>query len=139
MKYIFNAYVDIDGAKYSYTFSDFVLSIHAGDRPGQHIGWEQCNQIINDGWIHIWDLSQNELYLRVERPMYLSPGEYGYAISGYVRLFYLDRKSERNSPVACCQGLFNTVHRIFKKSTQQKPGAKWLPACSYCAYSCSII
>ena len=42
-------------------------------------------------------------------------------------------------PVACCQGLFNTVHRIFKKSTQQKPGAKWLPACSYCAYSCSII
>ena len=75
MKYIFNGYVDIDGTKYSYTFSDFVLSIHAGDRPGQHIGWEQCNQIINDGWIHIWDLSQNELYLRVERPMYLSPGE----------------------------------------------------------------
>lgn len=106
MKYIFNGYVDIDGAKYSYTFSDFVLSIHAGDRPGQYIGWEQCNQIVNDGWIHIWDLSQNELYLRVERPIYLSPGEYGYAISGYVRLFYLDRKSERNSPFICHNLLF---------------------------------
>ena len=42
-------------------------------------------------------------------------------------------------PETSCQGLFNTVHKIFKKSTQQKPGALWLPACSYCAYSCSII
>ena len=42
-------------------------------------------------------------------------------------------------PVTSCQGLFNTVHRIFKKSTQQKPGAKWLPACSCAAYSSAII
>ena len=26
------------------------------------------------------------------------------------------------TPVTSCQGLFNTVHRTFKKSTQQKPG-----------------
>ena len=43
------------------------------------------------------------------------------------------------TPVTSCQGLFNTVHRIFKKSTQQKPGAKWLPACSCAAYSSAII
>lgn len=106
MKYIYNGYVDIDGAKYSYTFSDFVLSIHIGDRPGQYMGWEKCNQIVNNGWIHIWDLSQNELYLCVERPMYLSPGEYSYAILGYVRLFYLDRKSNRDSPFLCRNLLF---------------------------------
>ena len=33
-------------------------------------------------------------------------------------------------PETTCQGLFSTVHRIFKKSTQQKPGAQQLPACS---------
>ena len=43
------------------------------------------------------------------------------------------------TPETSCQGLFNTVHRIFKKSTQQKPGAKWLPACSCAAYSSAII
>ena len=42
-------------------------------------------------------------------------------------------------PETSCQGLFNTVHKIFKKSTQQKPGALWLPACSCGAYSCAII
>ncbi len=42
-------------------------------------------------------------------------------------------------PETSCQGLFNTVHKIFKKSTQQKPGAKWLPACSCAAYSSAII
>lgn len=106
MKYIYNGYIDIDGTKYSYTFSDFVFSIHVGDRPGQYMGWERCNQVVNDGWIHIWDLSQNELYLHVERPIYLSPGDYSYAISGYIRLFYLDRKSDRNSPFLCHNLLF---------------------------------
>ena len=33
-------------------------------------------------------------------------------------------------PETTCQGLFSTVHRIFKKSTRQKPGAQRLPACS---------
>lgn len=106
MKYIYNGYIDIDGKKYSYTFSDFVFSIHIGNQPGQYVGWDRCNQIINDGWIHIWDLSQNELYLHVEHPIYLYLGEYSYAISGYVRLFYLDRKSDRNSRFLCHNLLF---------------------------------
>lgn len=106
MEYIYNGYIDIDGAKYSYTFSDFIFSIHVGDRPGRYMGWERCNQIVNDGWIHTWDLSQNELYLHVERPIYLSHGEYSYAISGYIRLFYLDRKSDRNAPFLCHNLLF---------------------------------
>lgn len=106
MGYIYNGYIDIDGAKYSYTFSDFIFSIHVGDGPGRYMGWERCNQIVNDGWIHIWDLSQNELYLRVERQTYLSPGDRSYAISGYIRLFYLDRKSDRNSPFLCHNLLF---------------------------------
>ena len=42
-------------------------------------------------------------------------------------------------PETSCQGLFNTVYRIFKVSTKQKPGASWLPACSCATYSSAII
>lgn len=48
-------------------------------------------------------------------------------------------KNKLDNPETTCQGLFNTVHRIFKFSTQQKPGASWLPACSCAAYSSAII
>ena len=54
-------------------------------------------------------------------------------------IYQIGTMEDSVSPVTSCQGLFNTVHRIFKKSTQQKPGAKWLPACSCGAYSCAII
>lgn len=101
MEHRYNGYIDINGTQYAYTFSDFLLSIHIGERHDKYVGWDCCNQVIKNGWIHIWDLTQNELYLRVDSPIYLSPGEFGYNISGYIRLFYLDRKSNRDSEFAC--------------------------------------
>ena len=57
----------------------------------------------------------------------------------HTRHFRLAKMLVGVAPVTSCQGLFNTVHRIFKKLTQQKPGALWLPACSCGSYSCAII
>ncbi len=61
------------------------------------------------------------------------------ALQARVYIITDGKKSFWVNPVTSCQGLFNTVHRIFKKLTQQKPGALWLPACSCGSYSCAII
>ncbi len=66
-------------------------------------------------------------------------GFFNYGGQGYFLSEAFAGKDIAVYPETTCQGLFNTIHRIFKISTQQKPGAKWLPACSCCAYSCAII
>lgn len=105
----YNGYIDIDKKSYSFSFSNFKFSIHVGTIPGDYVGWGKIKQIVNDGWIHAFDLAQNELYLYVDSADYSFQGDYVYNIAGYIRMFYLNRKSSRNSK-------FSSEEIIFKHS-----------------------
>lgn len=74
---------------------------------------------------NIKNISQCDMELPLEKGLYAFVGENGCGKSTLMLAISLLVK-----PETTCQGLFSTVHRIFKKSTQQKPGAQQLPACS---------
>lgn len=98
----YKGYITINGQKYPFIFTDYLLSIVIGKKDRNIVDWSNIKQIVCNGWIHVRDFDYNEFYIKVDHTEYLGLNEFGFHAQGYIQMlrFHNSNDSENSDALS---------------------------------------